>query len=160
MPVLKMGMEQTSKNHTRKCERESVAVPLHSRHRKRAIHFGRIPLADPISQPTSDRTITAQMRNQRLTYCCRYLQSEEETKSHKRGEKESRFLEEKLLRMRKCFGTRERECPPSLVDRLRVVTDFIVDCEENWKRKLPGIGYVQWSCAQLIMNSCCFFPNA
>jgi hypothetical protein len=57
-------------------------------------------------------------------------------------------LEEKLLRMRKCLGKRERErerereSPPSLVDRLRVVTDFMVDCEENWKRKLPGIGYV------------------
>ncbi len=50
--------------------------------------------------------------------------------------------------MRKCLGKRERErerereSPPSLVDRLRVVTDFMVDCEENWKRKLPGIGYV------------------
>jgi hypothetical protein len=80
------------------------------------------------------------MRNQRLTYCCRYLQSEEETE-HKTREKESSFSEEKLLRMRKCLGKRER-VPPSLVDRLRVVTDFIVDCEENWKRKLPGIGYV------------------
>ncbi len=110
MPVLKMRMEQTSKNHTRKYERESVAVPLHSRQRKRAIHFGRIPLADPISQPTSDRTITAQMGNQRLTYFCRYLQSEEETE-HKRREKESSFLEEKLLRKRKCLGKRE-SVPP------------------------------------------------
>jgi hypothetical protein len=100
------------------------------------------------------------MRNQRLTYCCRYLQSEEETKSHEGRERKQIFGREAPSHAKVLGDERERECPPSLVDRLRVVTDFIVDCEENWKRKLPGIGYVQWSCAQLIMNSCCFFPNA